>query len=101
VALYHVVVGRDGKPGEIAVGRPIGFGLDENAVDSIRKASFQPAMKGGQPVPVLVDLLVQFRIFSNRTAGSSGETGSAKVSETESPSLPGPYSANQPTTKQQ
>ena len=101
VALYHVVVGRDGKPGEIAVGRPIGFGLDENAVDSIRKASFQPAMKGGQPVPVLLDLVVQFRIFSNRTAGSSGETGSAKVSETESPSLPGPYSANQPTTKQQ
>lgn len=101
VALYHVVVGRDGKPGEVVVGRPIGFGLDESAVDSIRKASFQPAMKGGQPVPVLVDLLVQFRIFSKRTGVTSGETGSAKVSVSESPTLPGPYTANQPQSKQQ
>src|SRR4051812_18201790 len=44
VAIYHVVVGRDGKPDEIAVGRPIGFGLDENAVASIRKAQFEPAL---------------------------------------------------------
>ena len=56
VAIYHVVVAPDGKPSEIAVGRPIGFGLDENAVASIRKASFQPAIKDGRPVPVLVDL---------------------------------------------
>jgi hypothetical protein len=68
MALYHTVIGADGKAQEIAVGRPIGFGLDENAVDSIRKASFQPAMKDGKAVPVLLDLVVQFRIFSKRTA---------------------------------
>jgi TonB family protein len=101
VALYHVIVSRDGKPTEIVVGRPIGFGLDENAVDSIRKASFSPAMKDGQPVPVLVDLLVQFRIYSNRTSASASEASTAKVSETESPTLPGPYTANQPATKPQ
>ena len=102
VALYHVVVGRDGKPAEIAVGRPIGFGLDENAVDSIRKATFQPAMKDGKPVPVFLDLLVEFRIFSKRTAaGGNGEAASAKLSEPEAPSLPGPYSAPQTPTKQQ
>jgi len=96
VAQYHVVVGRDGKPGEIAVGRPIGFGLDENAVASIRKATFQPAMKGGQAVPVLVDLVVQFRIYSSLT-GAAG--ASATLSEPEAPPMPGPYSASQ-TTKQ-
>jgi TonB family protein len=97
VAMYHVVVAPDGKPAEIAVGRPIGFGLDENAVDSIRKASFQPAIKNGKPVPVVLDLLVQFRIYSNRTAAtaSPAEATAAAPPANASP-LPGPYSANQP-----
>jgi len=89
LALYHVVIGADGRPGEIAVARPIGFGLDENAVASIRNAKFSPAIKGGQPVPVLLDLVVQFRIYSKRTsvvsAPGSGDQPSA-------PTLPGPYS---------
>lgn len=102
VAQYHVVVDADGKPGEIAVGRPIGFGLDENAVASIRKATFSPAMKGGKPVPVVVDLFVQFRIFSKRTEASSAtEAASAAANPSEGPSLPGPYSAEQPASKAQ
>ncbi len=100
VALYHVVVGADGKPAEIAVGRPIGFGLDENAVASIRKATFQPAMKDGKPVPVLLDLLVEFRIYSKRTAVGGSEGATAKEAEPGAPTLPGPYTANQPQSKQ-
>ena len=101
IAQYHVVVGPDGRPGEIAVGRPIGFGLDESAVASIRRASFQPAMKDGKPVPVLLDLIVQFRIYSNRTGTASGnEAASAKLSEPAAPPLPGPYSVNEPTQPQ-
>jgi len=103
MALYHVVIGPDGKPGEIAVARPIGFGLDENAVESIRNARFEPALKNGKPVPVLLDLVVQFRIFSNRTAvkialpaadnaNSQQPTTPSKPSE---PVLPGPYSRQQ------
>jgi TonB family protein len=101
LAMYHVVVAPDGKPAEIAVGRPIGFGLDENAVASIRKASFQPAIKDGKPVPVLVDLVVEFRIFSKRTGTASDPGGpAAQLAQPESPSLPGPYSAEQPAAKQ-
>ncbi len=87
MCLYHVVIAADGKPGEIAVARPIGFGLDENAVDSIRKATFEPAMKDGKPVPVMLDLVVEFRIYSKRTAvaATPGEQPAG-------PSLPGPYS---------
>ncbi|MGO8756519.1 MAG: energy transducer TonB [Terracidiphilus sp.] len=87
MCLYHVVIGPDGKPGEIAVARPIGFGLDENAVDSIRKATFQPAIKDGKPVPVMLDLIVQFRIYSQRTAVATNPSN-----EPAGPSLPGPYS---------
>ena len=89
MALYHTIVGADGKPGEVAVGRPIGFGLDENAVDSIRKAKFQPAVKDGKPVPVMLDLVVQFRIYSKRTAVAGGGEPGDRAAE---PALPGPYS---------
>jgi outer membrane biosynthesis protein TonB len=91
MCLYHVVIGPDGKPAEIAVARPIGFGLDESAVDSIRKATFQPAIKGGKPVPVMLDLIVEFRIYSKRTAVSGNPN-----QQPAAPSLPGPYSAQQP-----
>jgi TonB family protein len=89
MALYHTVVNTDGKAGEIAIARPIGFGLDENAVAAIRKASFQPAVKDGKPVAVLLDLVVQFRIFSKRTSVVLPPDASGKP---EPPILPGPYS---------
>jgi len=91
MALYHTVIGADGLPGEIAVARPIGFGLDENAVAAIRKAKFSPAIKDGKPVPVMLDLVVQFRIFSERTAAQSAPETAEKDKSTE-PKLPGPYS---------
>lgn len=88
MSLYHVVIGADGKPQEVAVARPIGFGLDESAVSSIEKAEFAPAMKDGKPVPVLLDLVVQFRIYSKRTAVTAGPEAAAKTAGT---ILPGPY----------
>ncbi len=90
MALYHTIVGTDGKAEQIVVARPIGFGLDESAADTIRKASFQPGMKDGKPVPVMVDLVVQFRIYSQRTsqASTSGQNPNAGSS------LPGPYTAS-------
>ena len=100
-ALYRVVVGSDGVPQQIAVERPIGFGLDENAVAALRKATFQPAVKGGQPVSEALDLTVVFRIYSQRTSQSSSDAASQTSSgattpaaaPTVKPALPGPYSA--------
>ena len=91
MALYHAVIGADGKPQEIVVSRPIGFGLDESAADSIRKASFQPATKDGKAVPVVLDVVVQFRIYSKRTnQPAKPDTEAANAG----PILPGPYSVN-------
>ena len=90
---YHVVVGPDGKVSEVAVSRPIGFGLDENAVAAIRQAQFQPAIKDGKPVAVMLDLDVRFRIFSKRTnVHSTPETAEKPAA----PQLPGPYSLPRP-----
>jgi TonB family protein len=93
MALYHVVIEADGKPGEIAVARPIGFGLDENAVESIRKAGFAPAVKDGKPVPVLLDLVVRFRIYSKRTAVMGMPEPAEKAVARKAP---GPYSVQHP-----
>jgi TonB family protein len=93
-AHYRVVVGSDGLPGEIAILRPIGFGLDEVAVEAIRKAAFAPASKGGEPVAEAVDLAVMFRIYSKRTA-TSGAAPQADDAQPK-PVRPGPYSVKPP-----
>jgi TonB family protein len=101
IALYHAVIGADGKPGEIAVARPIGFGLDEGAVEAIRNAKFEPAMKDGKPAQVMLDLVVEFRIYSKRTATGKpeAEKPAAEQPAAEKPTgpvLPGPYSVQHP-----
>ncbi|HWA95286.1 MAG TPA: energy transducer TonB [Terracidiphilus sp.] len=89
MALYHTVVDANGRADRVTVARPIGFGLDENAVKAIEQAKFQPAIKNSKPVTAEVDVVVQFRIYSKRTnvvAPTEDAAGTRK------PILPGPYS---------
>lgn len=88
VALYRAVVNADGTPQEISIAHPIGFGLDENAVNAIQAARFEPAMKNGKAVPVLLDLVVEFRIYSKHDEADATTPGASTK-----PSLPGPYTA--------
>jgi TonB family protein len=76
LAMLRTVVDASGKPQEIAIDRPIGFGLDEKAVDAIKQSHFTPGMQNGHPVPVVIDLVVTFRIYSNRTKPGSVAKGS-------------------------
>jgi outer membrane biosynthesis protein TonB len=96
MALYHAVIGSDGKVEEIVAGRPIGFGLDESAEQTIRKATFQPALKDGKPVPVALDVVVSFRIYSKRTSQPTAADTSQKP---EAPALPGPYTVQAETAQ--
>jgi TonB family protein len=74
--LLRTVVDASGIPRQIAIARPIGFGLDEKAVDAVKNSHFQPAMLNGQAVPVVIDMVVTFRIYSNRTKPGSVPKGS-------------------------
>jgi hypothetical protein len=49
-------------------------------------------MKNGRPVPVLLDLVVQFHIFSNLT-GAKSKAGKDTLDDA---ALPGPFSAQHP-----
>jgi TonB family protein len=77
--LLRTVVDATGVPRQMAIARPIGFGLDEKAVDAIKNSRFRPATLNGQPVPVVVDLVVTFRIYSNRTKPGSVVKGSKET----------------------
>ena len=75
----RTVVDSTGVPRQIAISRPIGFGLDEKAVEAVKNSHFRPATVNGQPVPVVVDLVVTFRIYSNRTKPGSVQKGSKET----------------------
>jgi TonB family protein len=77
--LLRTVVDASGIPRQIAIARPIGFGLDEKAVDAVKNSHFKPATLNGQPVPVVIDLVVTFRIYSNRTKPGSVIKGSKET----------------------
>jgi TonB family protein len=77
--LLRTVVDATGVPRQMAIQRPIGFGLDEKAVEAIKNSHFTPATVNGQPVPVVVDLVVTFRIYSNRTKPGSVVKGSKET----------------------
>jgi TonB family protein len=74
--LVRTVVDASGIPRQVAIARPIGFGLDEKAVEAVKNSHFRPAMLNGQAVPVVIDMVVTFRIYSNRTKPGSVTKGS-------------------------
>jgi TonB family protein len=57
------VVDTDGMAKDIKVMRPLGLGLDEKAIEAIKKWRFRPGMKNGKPVAVLVTIEVNFRLL--------------------------------------
>jgi TonB family protein len=58
-----VIVGADGRARKIAVIHAIGLGLDEKAVEAVNSWRLQPATKEGQPVPVEINVEVNFRLY--------------------------------------
>ena len=58
-----LVVDADGLPQQIKVQRSLGMGLDEEAIKAVKQWRFQPAKKDGKPVPVMINVEVNFRLY--------------------------------------
>lgn len=59
--LISVVVSSDGSAKDPKVVKPYGYGLDEAALECVKKWRFKPGMKDGKPVPVYAQIEVTFR----------------------------------------
>jgi TonB family protein len=64
VCLISLIVDAQGNPQDPRVIRALGMGLDEKALEAVRKYKFKPAMKDGRvAVPVRITIEVNFRLY--------------------------------------
>ena len=61
--LLSLLVDDNGQPQNIKVLTPLGYGLDENAVNAIKAWRFAPGTKDGKPVAVPVIVEVSFHLY--------------------------------------
>jgi TonB family protein len=61
--LLSVVVDPSGAPRDLAIVRPLGLGLDEQAVKQVSNWKFEPGMKDGTPVPAKIMVEVSFHLY--------------------------------------
>jgi TonB family protein len=60
-----VTVGIDGKPSNVVVTKKIGMGMDERAVETVRRWKFDPGRRYGKPVVSRLRLTLDFKLFGN------------------------------------
>jgi TonB family protein len=65
ICMISLIVDANGKPQNPRVVRGLGKGLDEKALEAVKKYSFKPAMRDGKPVPVEVTVQVKFILLPN------------------------------------
>jgi TonB family protein len=61
--VVHLLVDTQGNATQVRVLRGLGHGLDEKAVQAVSTYKFRPALDHGQPVPVALNVEVNFRSF--------------------------------------
>ena len=61
--LLSLIVDASGQVLDVRITRPVGMGLDEKAVDAVRKWKFEPAKKNGEPVPVQLAVEADFHLY--------------------------------------
>jgi len=63
VVTVNLWVDEKGNPQHVRVLRGVGMGLDEKAMEAVKQYKFKPAMEGGKPVLVELNIEVNFQIF--------------------------------------
>ncbi len=63
VVVLSIIVDAQGLPQRIRVIRHLGLGLDEKAMEAVKQYKFRPAQAGGKPVPVEINIEVNFQLF--------------------------------------
>jgi TonB family protein len=59
----QVIIDQDGFPIKLRIVHPIGLGLDEKALEALKQWRFNPANRGGEPVPYQATVEITFRLL--------------------------------------
>jgi TonB family protein len=62
IVMMHIVIDTSGNVTDIRIDRVLGKGLDENAVNAVKKWKFSPATRDGQPVSVSMMTEISFNL---------------------------------------
>jgi TonB family protein len=63
VVVLWLIVDSNGNPQQIRVQRGLGMGLDQKAIEAVKRWKFEPATKDGKPVAVQINVEVNFRLY--------------------------------------
>jgi TonB family protein len=63
MVVLSLIVDAQGQARNIHVARSLGMGLDEKAIEAVKKWRFAPATKDGVPMATQVNVQVNFRLF--------------------------------------
>jgi TonB family protein len=58
-----LIVDQNGRPQQVKVAHSLGMGLDQKAIEAVRRWTFEPAQKDGKPVAVQINVEVNFRLY--------------------------------------
>lgn len=61
--VLNIVVDKTGKISRIRLERALGMGLDENAMEGVKRWRFKPATRNGEPVAVTMNIEVSFNLY--------------------------------------
>src|SRR5262249_8373091 len=61
--ILSIVVDRQGDHSRVSWVRPLGMGLDQNAMEGVTRWRFDPATRNGQPVAVKMNIEVSFNLY--------------------------------------
>ncbi|HEX9493540.1 MAG TPA: energy transducer TonB, partial [Thermoanaerobaculia bacterium] len=62
VVIIEAIIDRNGSVTDARVLKPLPLGLDQSALEAVKRWKFKPGTLNGQPVPVIYNLTVIFRL---------------------------------------
>lgn len=63
MVIIGLVVDKFGQPTDLKIISPVGYGLDEKAIESVKTWKFEPGRRGGEPVATYATIEVAFHLY--------------------------------------
>ena len=68
IVIVEAMIDKNGDVRDATVLKPLPFGLDQAALDAVRQWKFRPATLNGEPVDVVFNMTVNFKLATPKVA---------------------------------